>query len=436
VPGMVNPQAEAGCVVGENSDGPTRNIARLDDGRECALWVGLDSFTPHIAFASGAWAVATWGAPTGVRMALLEPADFAAPKPPDPKPQPPTPDPDRWTLALDGTLVTDAFASMFGNAPRSPDGRRICLHKNVNEQEWREIHAPSGTCFHLFDRSRYPGDVGWYLYSPDENPLWAVNEFHSGDPVNFDGEIVEMKDGRRHRWTHTNTLYGLRDGGTCVQFDPRFPKQDYGPEKCYERQFSSPTHGARWELWYTPDTPAARALPWGDRSLDVLKQEVESGPPVPQPPKPYLECPRLSLDSDPWAKPPAQKPEPKPMNLPNDAQMVNFMRRLHIEGYCGELRRRGGIFDAPNPDESQIRNPERDDEYIDDLSISVWTGRYVRYFAAVTAGDAHEIATRRVLSDLGNSDEARNKRGEPKPQPGPAFRGQIGVSGDDFVVPG
>jgi hypothetical protein len=354
-------------------------------------------------------------------------------------PEPPQPDPTRWTLVPDGTLVVDAFASMFGNAPRSPDGRRICLHKNINEQEWREVSG--AMAFHLFDRSRYPGDVGWYLTSQwVSRPYWAADRFKSGDTLGYVGEIVEMKDGRRNRWTHTNTLYGLRDGGTCVQFDPRFPKQDYGPEKCYERQFSSPVHGARWELWYTPDTPAARALPWGDRSLDVLKQEVESGPPVPSPPQPYIECPRLSVDADPWASappPPDPPKEPKPMQLPTDTQMVNAMRRIHIEGYIGELQRAGGIFEAPD-DSSEIYDPRaaRRVIHIDDLSLSVWTGRYVHYFAQTTSGDPHEQAIRAVLTDLHNSDEARSKRGETTPQP-PTGRvlGPITTAGRDFEVP-
>lgn len=124
------------------------------------------------------------------------------------------------------------------------------------------------------------------------------------------------------------------------------------------------------------------------------------------------------------------------MLLPNDVQMVNFMRRLHIEGYAGELQRRRGIFDAPDADATEIVDPTDPSIYIDDLSIAVWTGRYVRYFSETTAGtDPHEYATRRVLTDLHNSDEARQKRGVPPPQPGPAFSGPIGVAGRDFVVP-
>jgi hypothetical protein len=92
-PGMVNPQRAAGCVVGENADaGPDRNIARLEDGRECALWPGVASFMPQIAKRGSeisaepeTWAVATYGGP-GPRLALLADADFALPKPPDPPP--------------------------------------------------------------------------------------------------------------------------------------------------------------------------------------------------------------------------------------------------------------------------------------------------------------------------------------------------------------
>jgi hypothetical protein len=226
--------------------------------------------------------------------------------------EPPDPDPDRWSFVPDGTLVTDAFRAMFGAAPcLSPDGKRICLHKNINEQEWRELlTATNGVRYaaHLFDRSRYPGDVGWYLYSPTKVPTWAKDTFHSGEVLRFDGdgEIVEMSNGHRNRWQHVVTLFGLKDGGTCHQFDPRFPHQDYGPEKCYERMFNRLDGGVRWELWYSPE--AARSLPWGDRSLDVLKQAVEDQAQPGAPTPAYIECPRLSVSDDPWAQPKPPKP--------------------------------------------------------------------------------------------------------------------------------
>jgi len=49
VAGLVNPRWAGACVVGENATGENRNIARLNDGREANLWVGLESFTPRIA---------------------------------------------------------------------------------------------------------------------------------------------------------------------------------------------------------------------------------------------------------------------------------------------------------------------------------------------------------------------------------------------------
>lgn len=131
--------------------------------------------------------------------------------------------------------------------------------------------------------------------------------------------------------------------------------------------------------------------------------------------------------------------EPETMQLPNDAQMLNAMRRIHIEGYCGELQRAGGIFEAPDPMASEIQDQrvERGVSLIDDYSLSVWTGRYVAYFAQTTSGDAHEQAIRAVLRDLHNSDEARQKRGEQPgtPPPPPNFSGPIDVAGDEFVVP-
>jgi hypothetical protein len=133
------------------------------------------------------------------------------------------------------------------------------------------------------------------------------------------------------------------------------------------------------------------------------------------------------------AQPPIE--EPDVMLLPNDEQMVNAMRRLHIEGYMGELMRAGGIFESPNPEASQIRDerPTAQGVVIDDFSLSVWTGRYVTYFTQQT-DDHHERAIRAVLTDLHNSDEARQKRGEQPVQPS-AFRGPISAEGRDFVAP-
>lgn len=108
---------------------------------------------------------------------------------------------------------------------------------------------------------------------------------------------------------------------------------------------------------------------------------------------------------------PDPEPEPMPTRLPNDDQMRNAQARIHVEGFLGHLQRPGGIFDAP-PGDSLITDPQRSDVRIDDRALSVWTGRYVRHFAAAPpSADPHETAIRRVLQDLYNSDEARQKRG-------------------------
>jgi hypothetical protein len=130
-----------------------------------------------------------------------------------------------------------------------------------------------------------------------------------------------------------------------------------------------------------------------------------------------------------WTEPtPPPDLEPDDMPLPNDEQMVNAMRRIHVEGYMGELRRAGGIFDTPGGG-SVISNDSRTYSdgsvvEIDDFSLSVWTGRYVRYFSQQT-DDHHERAIRAVLNDLHNSDEARQKRGEQPPVQPPPVTGQI-----------
>lgn len=120
----------------------------------------------------------------------------------------------------------------------------------------------------------------------------------------------------------------------------------------------------------------------------------------------------------PQAAPPPKPPQEKPLMLPNDAQLVNAMRRIHVEGYHGELQRAGGIFEAPDPPASQIFDPRFPigAHVIDDYSLSVWTGRYVGYFATYAGtGDRHEYAIRAVIQNLHDSDEARQKRGEHTP---------------------
>jgi hypothetical protein len=162
---------------------------------------------------------------------------------------------------------------------------------------------------------------------------------------------------------------------------------------------------------------------------------------------PKRQPPYGAIYTAPVPQPPDPPKEPESMPLPNDEQMVNAMRRIHIEGYMGELKRAGGIFETPDlsseifdprpyADGGEVEPENRD--RIDDYSLSVWTGRYVRYFTEQT-DDHHERAIRAVLLDLHNSDEARQKRGE---QPGPGqppvtvtLRGPIGVSGRDFTTP-
>jgi hypothetical protein len=434
VPGMVNPQSAGRCTVGEADRpgvGPC-NVARLNDGREAEIWPGLISNTPRIATDSAAFAVTTWGGP-GVRVAFLtDPPDFREPVP-EPPPE------DHWAFVPDGTLVTDAFLSMFGDAPRSPDGKRICLHKNVNEQEWREVDAEDGECYHLFDRSRYPGDVGWYLYHDWELPIWALDEFISGEGGTFEGEIVEMSDGRRNRWTHRMTWYGLKQGGICTQFDPRFPNQDYGPEKCYERFFNSPTHGARWELWYSPE--AARSLPWGDRSLDVLKQEVESGPPVPMPPQPYIECPRLSVSDDPWAEP--VTPEPPETGMTHD-DIRRYIGQLQDPPLFGAMQRfHNEVLPRDRPLEGAIKS----DAWTEGKDPDFWTGD-------VVTGGANAYLMRAMISEyliacdngrtpeqaIGDGYDAAKRSydkavGNTQPITPGAFRGPITREGRDFVAP-
>lgn len=149
---------------------------------------------------------------------------------------------------------------------------------------------------------------------------------------------------------------------------------------------------------------------------------VESRQPYlfPITPSPSQPARPLPPDPDAGTQPP---PKETPDVLPNDEQALNALRRIHVEGYIGELRRAGGIFETPDLS-SQIYDPRpyadggevepANRDRIDDKSLSVWFSRYVRYFSEHpnAPGGPHEFAIRAVLRDLHNSDEARQKRGE------------------------
>jgi hypothetical protein len=446
VPGMANPRTAGGCTVGENTDdGQSRNIARLEDGREVVLWAGLDSFTPHIAFASGVWAVATWGAPTGVRMALLEPADFAAPKPPDPKPEPPAPDPNRWTVVPHGTLVTGALRVLLGDHPNQ-QGDIICLNKNTHpEAEWRKRVA--GRLYHWADASRFPGDRGWWI---EPAPLWVVDAFASGSE--FDTEnatLVDFHNNTTNRWRQTNTLYGTVGGGVLVQFDPRFPGQYTDMSKQgtpawapagYEKQWVLPDGSAKWQYIVTPLAAKGR-IPWGDPSMDVVIQKAENGPRTgPATPQPFIPCPR-PLTTTPAPQPnPTDPPEPPPMpdtkpdlrGIPRD--QIALMADA-IDLYLRENPRLG-LGDG-------LLTPDAGDRPLSHALDAVYAYLLAECLGAFQAGgplpgDAAGYDQRRDAALAHTFHVIEQERGtgpKPKPQPGPAAAKPIGVSGRDFITP-
>jgi hypothetical protein len=281
VDGMTNPRWSFGrqVVVGEaDQQGQPCNLSRLTDGRECVLFKGQLSFTPRIASRDGVLAgVVTWGHPHGIRLALLEDADYTVPVAPV----------DPFELAPDGTLVEDCFPWVFGSQPSlspvsTPDAGTVCIHKNVEQYEWWGFSKDYIT--HLFDASRFPGDPGWYIV-PDKATVWMLRAFKSGTGFTCIGERVEHATGERVDWRHTNRMFALKHGGVMLQFDPRFPG-DYGMSKRYERFYWSPAK-FRWEEWYTP----AAGQP------DVLHRRIEADV-VPQPTQPYVECPR-PVDTEP-----------------------------------------------------------------------------------------------------------------------------------------
>jgi hypothetical protein len=389
VPGMANPQSAGGCTVGENADdGPNRNIARLADGREAVLWAGLDSFTPSIAAGHGRWAVVTWGAPQGVRLAVLEDADFAVPHDPEAD----------FAFVPDGTLVTDAFDWLIGRQP-SRQGDIICLHKNIGQAEWRRVDGDR--LYFYADASRVPGDPGWFI---EPQPVWAVDTFRSGDAWTMPAAtIYDLRPGvAPNRWRQRNTLRGCVGGGGCVEFDPRFPLLDYGPEKLYERHYNLNDGRIRWECWYTPLSAKGR-LAWGDRSEDVLLRRVDGRTDPNAQPQPFIQPPARVI-----APPPPPPPEP-PRLKPREQFYAEF--RQVNDFYAAEegLQRPGGM----------VIGGACDTEAMAAWGYDLMGGATVE----------------QIKSRIRQSEEWRTKHAtDPQPPPQP-FAGPIGVAGRDFVTP-
>jgi hypothetical protein len=113
VPGGTRPCWVGDAVaieVDETAGGPCDLVRRLTDGFEVRLFQGDESNTPRLATdGNGRYLLGTWGK-QGVRIALIDPADFTAPvvEPPpvDPPPTPPVPPFPQPPKPPEPTMVT------------------------------------------------------------------------------------------------------------------------------------------------------------------------------------------------------------------------------------------------------------------------------------------------------------------------------------------
>jgi hypothetical protein len=208
------------------------------------------------------------------------------------------PSADRYAFASDGTPVDNAFPLFFGQHP-SQAGADIYLPKNTPpEGEWRRV-LQNGDILHTFDRSRRPGDPGWYL-SPLEGALYGKTRFRSGEVITYVGERVEADGSERVPWRHTLKLYALKHGGICYEIDPRFPG-DVGDEKLWERMYLLPDGRIRFEEWYTPATArGGRISTHDDREGDVRAREpIDDQRDLHAPAAAFVACPRPSEETRP-----------------------------------------------------------------------------------------------------------------------------------------
>jgi len=374
-------------------------------------------------------------APWGVKVAYFDPlgvpvyAVVDTLQPPESMLKPAPVDP--WELAEPGTLVENAWPYLFGNAPSmSADLERICLHKNVDQAEWREVPA-DGWVYHLFDRSRGE-DVptgprqGWYL-TPRECCRWCALSFRSGDTFSVNGEKVEWDTGARVRWTHRITMFALKHGGVMIRFDPRFPNQDYGPEKLYEDHYNSPTAGVRWIARYAPESDKGK--PWAYRDTDVVAADHSSPITPGGPTPPYLECPRLSADDDPWAQP---KPEePGDMTTAEAKARAQFVAPYDIvEGARTQFK--AHVLPRDVQDGRLSDGAER---YFGQYYYPTMAGQQVETGVPGTADGWGHYSVQALNAAKAGYDKDQRPGEQPPPVTPGTLRGPISVANRDFTVP-
>jgi hypothetical protein len=365
----------------------------------------------------------------------LDAPRIALPLPPAPPVvEPPPVDPERWTLVPDGTLVTGAIETLVGANPVQQDGI-ICLHKNTfPECEWRR--AEGADLLHWADASRFPGDRGWWI---EPAPVWCFDEFLSGmSALTENATLVDFHNNTTNRWRQTNTMYGIVGGGVCVQFDPRFPGQytdmslqgtpQWAPAG-YEKQWTRHDGWSKWQYIVTPLT-AKGVIPWGDPSMDIVIQDVESGPQPPGAPLPFVPCPR------PLTTEPEQPQEPdmtasdirRYVNELSDEYLFGAVKRFHDEV----------VLERDRPKDSIITAADGSDMWTGDVTTGGANGYFVRSYIIEYLIN-RDVGKNSLDASVAGFEAAKRSYqqavGIIPPVTQAPFRGPISAEGRDFVAP-
>ncbi len=411
-----------GCVVVRERD---RFVARV--------WPGMDCFAPKIVGWNDGVIAGTSGSGS-VRSVVLTSNDFEdGPIVLPTAPPPPRNRPEDFQIVPDGTRITDAIRTVLGANPVR-QGDLICIHKNIDQAEWRRVYDNPKRITHWADASRFPGDPGWWT---DPDLPWLLDEFNSGVELAGTAQIVDLRPGvPPNRWTQKIRLHGLKGDGVLVDIDPRFPGMYTDLSKVgtpgytpvgYEKHYSLKNGGFRWEFIVTPTT-AKGVLPWGFRDMDVILQDGEIQPPDPNtqpaPSLPFKPCPRpLTSTTKPepnqmtTAEAMARAAYPAPSDIVEGAMQVFRANLLERDQLAGGLMSSGAL------------------RYFFQHYGPAMAARQVRDGIPGSAEGWGDYSWKAVQAAMAVYDRDQKPTTQPHPPTPVAFSGPIGVAGRDFVTP-
>jgi hypothetical protein len=311
-------------------------------------------------------------------------------------------------------VIEDTLPHVLGPYPAMARPDCATFIKSLTDAAYAEWWSfdPS-RIYHEFDRTRQPGDLGWYL---EPLPLWLPRRVQTGSTWAFEGEIVDLGGTPAPAGVHPFEFLARIDvaasgtlGGRPIAFvhtyDPRRREADStvrlkgGYEKFI---YGRPEDGLlRWEYWRTKD----------DNSGDELVHSADAGFPKGQTSLTPLPSPRPPDDEDDMPGYPDLQP------IPRD-QLLDTLDWLRFE-----------VYTPSQEDERPGEHPFRLVPHpLDDEGIAAWlcdayesVGRY-RY------GLSHQAAKDYVYREI------QKVVSPPDPVPPPqVISAPIHVAARDFV---